>query len=52
MTTSRLIIPHQTGGGLLAVRSTRAQHPRQYGGANCGTQYPVWRGELPQRWYP
>jgi hypothetical protein len=28
----RLIIPRQTGGELLAVRSTRAQHPRQFGG--------------------
>ena len=24
----------------------RAQHPRYTGGANCGTQYPVWRGDL------
>src|SRR5215813_13398706 len=36
--------PRQFGGGYLQPIS-RVQHPRQTGGANCGTQYPVWRGE-------
>jgi hypothetical protein len=35
----RLIIPRHTGGGLCAVRSTRAQHTRQFG-AREGVVFP------------
>jgi len=33
-----------TPASLAGEPVSRAQHPRQYGRANCGTQYPVWRG--------